>query len=150
MTTLVFGHKSPDTDSTGSPIIWAWYLTEVKGQTAEPVLLGEPNTEAAFVSGVPMKRTVIAAYSGMGAIVAITGFEDSAGLVVKCRPLFFGSFEARMIAAESALCAHADGDFDRHFEGQEILQFQLGNQGRPFFSLRVSHFILLGTRKNLI
>ena len=49
MTTLVFGHKSPDTDSTGSPIIWAWYLNEVKGQAARPVLLGEPNTEAAFM-----------------------------------------------------------------------------------------------------
>jgi manganese-dependent inorganic pyrophosphatase len=49
MTTLVFGHKSPDTDSTGSPIIWAWYLSEVKGTAAEPVLLGEPNTEAAFM-----------------------------------------------------------------------------------------------------
>ncbi|SMX40708.1 manganese-dependent inorganic pyrophosphatase [Maliponia aquimaris] len=49
MTTQVFGHKSPDTDSTGSPIIWAWYLTEVKGEAAEPVLLGEPNTEAAFM-----------------------------------------------------------------------------------------------------
>lgn len=49
MTTLVFGHKSPDTDSTGSPIIWAWYLTEVKTTPATPVLLGEPNTEAAFV-----------------------------------------------------------------------------------------------------
>jgi manganese-dependent inorganic pyrophosphatase len=49
MTTLVFGHKSPDTDSTGSPIIWAWYLNEIAGQAAEPVLLGEPNTEAAFV-----------------------------------------------------------------------------------------------------
>ncbi|MEI4471272.1 manganese-dependent inorganic pyrophosphatase [Frigidibacter sp. MR17.24] len=45
----VFGHKSPDTDSTGSPIVWAWYLTEVKGTPATPVLLGEPNTEAAFV-----------------------------------------------------------------------------------------------------
>jgi len=49
MTIQVFGHKSPDTDSTGSPIIWAWYLNDVKGQKAEPVLLGEPNTEAAFV-----------------------------------------------------------------------------------------------------
>lgn len=49
MTILVFGHKSPDTDSTGSPIIWAWYLSEVKGTPARPVLLGEPNTEAAFV-----------------------------------------------------------------------------------------------------
>ncbi|NRB33995.1 MAG: manganese-dependent inorganic pyrophosphatase [Rhodobacteraceae bacterium] len=49
MTIQVFGHKSPDTDSTGSPIIWAWYLNEVKGETAEAVLLGEPNTEAAFL-----------------------------------------------------------------------------------------------------
>ncbi len=49
MTTLVFGHKSPDTDSTGSPIIWAWYLSQVQGTPAEPRLLGEPNTEAAFV-----------------------------------------------------------------------------------------------------
>ncbi|MEL6801735.1 MAG: manganese-dependent inorganic pyrophosphatase [Pseudomonadota bacterium] len=49
MTTLVFGHKSPDTDSTGSPIIWAWYLSAVKGTPAEPRLLGEPNTEAAFM-----------------------------------------------------------------------------------------------------
>jgi manganese-dependent inorganic pyrophosphatase len=49
MTTLVFGHKSPDTDSTGSAIVWAWYLTEVKKQPARPVLLGEPNTEAAYV-----------------------------------------------------------------------------------------------------
>ena len=49
MTMLVFGHKSPDTDSTGSPILWAWYLNEVKGIKAEAVLLGEPNTEAAFM-----------------------------------------------------------------------------------------------------
>lgn len=45
----VFGHKSPDTDSTGSPIVWAWYLTDVQGIPATPLLLGEPNTEAAFV-----------------------------------------------------------------------------------------------------
>lgn len=49
MTTLVFGHKSPDTDSTGSPLIWAWYLTDVLGTPARAVLLGTPNTEAAFV-----------------------------------------------------------------------------------------------------
>ncbi len=49
MTIKVFGHKSPDTDSTGSPIVWAWYLNEVKGVAAAPKLLGEPNTEAAFV-----------------------------------------------------------------------------------------------------
>ena len=49
MTIKVFGHKSPDTDSTGSPLIWAWYLSEIKGTPAEAKLLGEPNTEARFV-----------------------------------------------------------------------------------------------------
>ena len=49
MTTLVFGHKSPDTDSTGSPIIWAWWLNQIKGIDAKPALLGEPNTEALFM-----------------------------------------------------------------------------------------------------
>jgi manganese-dependent inorganic pyrophosphatase len=49
MTTKVFGHKSPDTDSTGSALIWAWYLSEIRGEAAEAVLLGEPNTEARFV-----------------------------------------------------------------------------------------------------
>ncbi len=49
MTTLVFGHKSPDTDATLSAIVWAWYLTNRRGGDAEPRLLGEPNTEAAFV-----------------------------------------------------------------------------------------------------
>ena len=61
MTTLVFGHKSPDTDSTGSPIVWAWYLNEVKGGDAEAVLLGEPNTEAAFMLskwGLPKPRII--------------------------------------------------------------------------------------------
>jgi manganese-dependent inorganic pyrophosphatase len=61
MTIQVFGHKSPDTDSTGSPIIWAWYLSEIKGESAEPVLLGEPNTEAAFMLerwGLTMPRVL--------------------------------------------------------------------------------------------
>ncbi len=51
MTIKVFGHKSPDTNSTGSPLIWAWYLSDVKGTPAEAVLLGEPTTEAGFVLG---------------------------------------------------------------------------------------------------
>lgn len=45
----VFGHKSPDTDSTGSPIIWSWYLTEIRGMQSKPVLQGNPNNEAKFV-----------------------------------------------------------------------------------------------------
>ena len=49
MTIKVFGHISPDTDSTGSALIWAWYLTEHRGTPATACLLGEPNTEAGFV-----------------------------------------------------------------------------------------------------
>lgn len=45
----VLGHKSPDTDATGSPIIWAWYLTEIRKTPARPVLQGEPNTEAGWM-----------------------------------------------------------------------------------------------------
>ena len=45
----VFGHTAPDTDSTGSPIIWAWYLNEVRKTPAQAVLQGEPNTEALWM-----------------------------------------------------------------------------------------------------
>lgn len=45
----VFGHTSPDTDSTGSPIIWAWYLSEIRKTPAKAVLQGEPNTEAVWM-----------------------------------------------------------------------------------------------------
>lgn len=44
----VFGHKSPDTDTTCSAIIWAWYLNS-QGSNAKPYMLGEPNKETAFV-----------------------------------------------------------------------------------------------------
>jgi manganese-dependent inorganic pyrophosphatase len=73
MTTLVLGHKSPDTDSTGSPIAWAWYLSEVKGTPAKPVLLGEPNTEAAFVLqhwGLP-KPEIIADVTADDSVVIV-------------------------------------------------------------------------------
>jgi manganese-dependent inorganic pyrophosphatase len=75
MTTLVFGHKSPDTDSTGSPILWAWYLNEVKGQSAEAVLLGEPNTEAAFLLSkwdLPKPRIISDVEDGQACVVVDT------------------------------------------------------------------------------
>ena len=72
MTVQVFGHKSPDTDSTGSPIVWAWYLNEIKGIAAEPKLLGEPNTEAAFV----LKRW------GLDKPEIISGVEADAPVVI--------------------------------------------------------------------
>ncbi|MFN3210985.1 MAG: manganese-dependent inorganic pyrophosphatase [Roseovarius sp.] len=75
MTTLVFGHKSPDTDSTGSPILWAWYLNEVKGGDAEAVLLGEPNTEAAFMLekwDLPKPRIISDIEDGQACVVVDT------------------------------------------------------------------------------
>ena len=49
MTIKVFGHKSPDTDATLSAIIWARYLTDFRHTPATAYLLGEPNTEAAYL-----------------------------------------------------------------------------------------------------
>lgn len=49
MTTFVFGHKAPDTDTLGSALIWAWFMNH-KGVDAAAKLLGTPNTEAAFVT----------------------------------------------------------------------------------------------------
>ncbi|MFO7758774.1 MAG: manganese-dependent inorganic pyrophosphatase [Roseovarius sp.] len=75
MTTLVFGHKSPDTDSTGSPILWAWYLNEVKGGDAEAVLLGEPNSEAAFMLDkwdLPKLRIIDGIEAGQPCVVVDT------------------------------------------------------------------------------
>ena len=45
----VLGHKAPDTDATGSPVIWAWYLNEIRKTPAKAVLQGEPNTEALWM-----------------------------------------------------------------------------------------------------
>ena len=45
----VFGHLSPDTDATGSAIIWSWYVNEHTGRTATPFVLGELNSETQFV-----------------------------------------------------------------------------------------------------
>jgi manganese-dependent inorganic pyrophosphatase len=75
MTTLVFGHKSPDTDSTGSPIIWAWYLNEIKGEKAEAVLLGEPNTEAAWLLNrwdLPKPRIIADVDAGTPCVIVDT------------------------------------------------------------------------------
>lgn len=75
MTIKVFGHKSPDTDSTGSPIAWAWYLSEVKGTPAAPALLGEPNTEALFVLrhwGLPKPQIIADVAAGDRVVIVDT------------------------------------------------------------------------------
>ena len=45
----VFGHKSPDTDATGSAILWAWHLDTNTSREAQPYVLGELNKETSFV-----------------------------------------------------------------------------------------------------
>ncbi|EKE44304.1 putative manganese-dependent inorganic pyrophosphatase [Oceaniovalibus guishaninsula JLT2003] len=75
MTILVFGHTGPDTDSTGSPVIWAWYLNEVRGQAAEAVLLGQPNTEAAWVMqrwDLPQLRVIDDVEDGQPVVIVDT------------------------------------------------------------------------------
>ncbi len=75
MAIQIFGHKSPDTDSTGSAIIWAWYLNEVKGDDAEAVLPGAPSAEAAFVLerwNVPTPRIINRVEPGQRIIIVDT------------------------------------------------------------------------------
>lgn len=48
-TIKVFGHMSPDTDATGSAILWAWFLNTHTSQEAEAFVLGELNKETSFV-----------------------------------------------------------------------------------------------------
>jgi manganese-dependent inorganic pyrophosphatase len=45
----VFGHKAPDTDTTCSAILWAWYLSNHTTTKASPYVLGELNKETQFV-----------------------------------------------------------------------------------------------------
>ena len=75
MAIQVFGHRSPDTDSVGSAVIWAWHLNEVKGESAEAVLLGEPSAEAAFVLdrwNIPRPRIIERVDPGQPVIIVDT------------------------------------------------------------------------------
>ncbi len=45
----VFGHISPDTDATGSAILWAWYMNTHAADKATPFVLGPLNKETSFV-----------------------------------------------------------------------------------------------------
>ena len=56
MAIKVFGHKSPDTDTTCSAILWAWYLNNHSTTSATAHVLGDLNKETSFVLnkwGVP-------------------------------------------------------------------------------------------------
>lgn len=81
MVLQVFGHKSPDTDSTGSPIIWAWYLSEIQGIPAQANLLGEPNNEALFMlQHWQLDKPEIISEVAPGAPVVIVDTNNSAEL----------------------------------------------------------------------
>jgi manganese-dependent inorganic pyrophosphatase len=45
----VFGHKSPDTDSVLSAIVFAWYLNNVVRKEATAYINGEPNNETTYL-----------------------------------------------------------------------------------------------------
>jgi manganese-dependent inorganic pyrophosphatase len=45
----VFGHKTPDTDSVCSSIVYAWYLKNKKNIEAQACILGDINKETEFV-----------------------------------------------------------------------------------------------------
>jgi manganese-dependent inorganic pyrophosphatase len=45
----VFGHLSPDTDTTGCAVLWAWYLNTHTSHQATPYVLGSLNKETSFV-----------------------------------------------------------------------------------------------------
>jgi manganese-dependent inorganic pyrophosphatase len=49
MSIQVFGHLAPDTDSTCTPLVYAWYLTNILNTPAQAVITGEINKEAAYV-----------------------------------------------------------------------------------------------------
>lgn len=45
----VFGHLAPDTDTTCSAILWAWYLNTHTTQKATAYVLGDLNKETSFI-----------------------------------------------------------------------------------------------------
>ncbi len=45
----VFGHINPDTDSVASPIVYAWYLSQIKKIPAKAYIANEPNREALYL-----------------------------------------------------------------------------------------------------
>ncbi|MFM2381656.1 MAG: hypothetical protein RLZZ76_423 [Candidatus Parcubacteria bacterium] len=71
----VFGHLSPDTDATGSAIIWAWYLNTHTGEEAVPYVLGNLNSETQFVLShwnVPAPQLLEAVAEGDSVVVVDT------------------------------------------------------------------------------
>ncbi|MCY4006449.1 MAG: manganese-dependent inorganic pyrophosphatase [Rhodobacteraceae bacterium] len=72
---LIFGHKSPDSDATGAPLIWQWQCEEIAHRAAEAVLLGAPSKEARFMLdqwGFSLPRTISDVEDGEDVIIVDT------------------------------------------------------------------------------
>lgn len=71
----VFGHLSPDTDTTGSAILWAWYLNTHTSQEAQAYVLGEINKETYFVLnrwGIPQPPVLESVEKGEEIVIVDT------------------------------------------------------------------------------
>ena len=96
----IFGHTAPDTDATCSALIWAWYLNEIAKKPAKAYVLGEPNTEAAFV----LKRW------GFETPEILTDLEDGEKVVIVDTnnpaelPANIGNADIRQIIDHHLLC----------------------------------------------
>src|SRR3989344_7196397 len=75
MSIKVFGHISPDTDTVGSAILWAWYMKTHTAQDAVPFALGKLNKETSFVLekwGIPEPEVITSLEKGDDVIVVDT------------------------------------------------------------------------------
>lgn len=71
----VFGHLSPDTDATGSAIVWAWYLNEHTANDATAFVLGDLNSETSFVLnhfGIPTPTLLPELVAGESVVIVDT------------------------------------------------------------------------------
>ncbi|HWQ60471.1 MAG TPA: manganese-dependent inorganic pyrophosphatase [Candidatus Fimivivens sp.] len=75
----VFGHKAPDTDTTGSAILWSWYVNAETPSEAAPYVLGELNKETIFVLdrwNIPEPERLDAVEAGDEVVIVDTNNPD--------------------------------------------------------------------------
>lgn len=71
----VFSHISPDTDATGSAILWSWFMNTHGGVEAKPFVLGPLNKETLFVLnkwGVPEPELLSSLQKGDDVVIVDT------------------------------------------------------------------------------
>lgn len=71
----VFGHLAPDTDTTGSAVLWAWYLNTHTSHKATAFVLGNLNKETSFVLerwGIPEPEVLESILEGEEVVIVDT------------------------------------------------------------------------------